>query len=449
MLRNRTLPKLVAAGFVVAVLSPPQATSAAQATCHGQAATIVSAGAQVVGTQGDDVIVADAQRVKALGGDDIVCVIGRFPSNEDGGVDLGPGDDLLDDSGVTWGEYVVTLGPGADTLIGGSQVNESVAADNESATDPDIDYIDTGGGEDSVGYTRGEVESHDTVLLGSGYDEIVVGPQAIAGTVDLGDGANRLTLLSGPADSGARWVVDATIGQVSVDGIDRLFWAGRVRDFELPVREAKRLDFTGTELREEVTVYGVRWLKADIHLGAGDDRLVTPLLRDRSSIDGDSGRDAFVMPPEQQSYYRPLDSIMLDLGRKRVRLIEGSRDAVSRLTGFEKASLDGAKLLVLRGSAAADELGWGRADHAAVYGLGGPDKLRHVTSNSITSSIVRGGRGDDLITGGRDTAPDTMLGGLGDDTLRGGLGNDTARGGPGTDSCAAEVVRDCETLLGS
>ncbi len=67
-------------------LAGPAPESYAAATCQGKPATIEAAGGTVNGTDGDDVIVttgADAN-VYALGGNDLVCVVGGHVSTGDG-----------------------------------------------------------------------------------------------------------------------------------------------------------------------------------------------------------------------------------------------------------------------------------------------------------------------------------------------------------------------------
>ncbi len=79
----------LASALLVLPAAPP---AAAHESCRGRAATIVGTqGQDVVGTEGSDVIVTGrAHGVRALGGDDIICVTAHRR------VDAGPGNDLVD-----------------------------------------------------------------------------------------------------------------------------------------------------------------------------------------------------------------------------------------------------------------------------------------------------------------------------------------------------------------
>gem|GEM_PF-4944369 len=71
----RTRSLAVASATVVASTLLAASPAAAQETCGGQAATIVSDAAVIRGTEGVDVIVAGAgnNRIEALGGNDLIC----------------------------------------------------------------------------------------------------------------------------------------------------------------------------------------------------------------------------------------------------------------------------------------------------------------------------------------------------------------------------------------
>jgi Ca2+-binding RTX toxin-like protein len=70
-----------------------------------------------------------------------------------------------------------------------------------------------------------------------------------------------------------------------------------------------------------------------------------------------------------------------------------------------------------------------RADIGAVQGGAGADNL---TCPLSTGCILRGGPGNDTLTGRNGN--DTLLGEAGDDLLHPGLGDDVVNGGPGTDT---------------
>src|SRR5689334_23215505 len=95
------------------LLAMPGAPAGAAADdCFGQAATITGTVNQsVVGTEGPDVIVAtDARNIQALGGDDLICVIGELDQN----LLAGAGNDQVDTTRAIYG-VTTRLGGGADT----------------------------------------------------------------------------------------------------------------------------------------------------------------------------------------------------------------------------------------------------------------------------------------------------------------------------------------------
>jgi hypothetical protein len=432
----RTAVLLLAA----AGLSLQSPASSAAVSCHGQEATIVASDAPVTGTDGDDVIVTTGQSVDALGGDDLVCAFGFFGAQTFSNyVDLGPGDDLLDDTGVggVFQRMRVTLGPGADTLLGGA-IPESVSADDESMSDPDVDHVDTAGGVDSIGYLAGEIPSSDVVELGSGDDIITVAQHGLTETVDLGDGDNWISLAKTAGDAGTGWRVDAATRTFATHDEIRLRWTGRVDQFLVNAPRAGRLVYRGTAERDAVDITGLSWLRMNIQLKGGDDLVDIPLAVGGSGVSGGAGTDLVIV---QRFGFVDPRLLAIDLGRERTRAVLGRRDESARVAGFENATAGDADRIVLRGSAAANELQWNQARSAVVSGGSGADLLGHYTS---TPSVMYGGRGDDELFGRIADAADRMFGGRGNDTLYGGPGKDSADGGTGTDRCGAEAERRCE-----
>jgi len=74
---------------------------------------------------------------------------------------------------------------------------------------------------------------------------------------------------------------------------------------------------------------------------------------------------------------------------------------------------------------------------------GGNDRV-DLGSSVTVPAVLRGGAGDDTLTGG--SGGDVLRGGQGDDLLTGGFGADVLGGGPGRDSL--EGGRDADTLRG-
>jgi Ca2+-binding RTX toxin-like protein len=105
-----TAALVVPTGLVTA--APVAPTYAAAALCQGQPATIESAAGSITGTEGNDVIVATTAdvTVQALGGNDLVCVVG-------GRVSTGEGDDSVVSSAPAGGFTEVNLHGGNDSYV--------------------------------------------------------------------------------------------------------------------------------------------------------------------------------------------------------------------------------------------------------------------------------------------------------------------------------------------
>lgn len=176
----------VAAGTIVllmglapspaAALSPP-----VTATCDGEVATIVSAAATVVGTAGDDVIVATGsagQTIRGGAGDDLICGTPAadriFGGNGGDTIFGGSGNDIIDGWNGSdtihgnMGRDTISGGTGDDHLIGG--VGEDVISGNTGA-----DMVAGGGGADRVagGWGRDSLDggaAADMIDPGAGSD---------------------------------------------------------------------------------------------------------------------------------------------------------------------------------------------------------------------------------------------------------------------------------------
>lgn len=140
--------------------------------CSGQPATIISgpeAGEDVIGTEGDDVVIARGARkvIRTLGGNDTVC----FESTQGGAViDAGPGDDLVWVSGDAADE--ISGGLGDDRLHGNN-------GDDRLLGDEGRDSIFSGAGNDSAYGGDGDDE-----LNGGTQDDFLSGDAGM----DLCDG---------------------------------------------------------------------------------------------------------------------------------------------------------------------------------------------------------------------------------------------------------------------
>ena len=93
----------------------------AVAVCQGQPATIEGSTGTITGTEGNDVIVSTGVStvVMALGGNDLICVVG-------GEVHTGAGDDSVVSTGPVGITTVAFLFGGTDTFVGGAGISNVV-----------------------------------------------------------------------------------------------------------------------------------------------------------------------------------------------------------------------------------------------------------------------------------------------------------------------------------
>jgi Ca2+-binding RTX toxin-like protein len=108
-------------------LADPVPPASAAVLCQGHPATIEGSSGIITGTEGDDVIVGHGTGtdVRALGGNDIVCVGG-------GQVSTGPGDDSVVSTAPAGAFTYAVLTGGDDRYVGGAGTSEVVADDVSS-----------------------------------------------------------------------------------------------------------------------------------------------------------------------------------------------------------------------------------------------------------------------------------------------------------------------------
>src|SRR5690349_9795245 len=175
--RRTTLGAAAVLGLTL--LAPTSVATAAGETCRGEAATIVGTGRTLTGTEGRDVIVTGAATdVKALGGDDLVCVVPQGTNTNVLTVDAGAGADVVDTTSAELNFYYVDtdLGPGADTLEGGV-TGDWVTTGDATGDTSEVDVVRTGAGGDSVTTSGGA----DVVDLGPGTDRLTLDGAGMAG----------------------------------------------------------------------------------------------------------------------------------------------------------------------------------------------------------------------------------------------------------------------------
>lgn len=426
--RTRTRPLLVATGLaaLVALLPVPAgaAWGSAAPLCFGLEPTVIGApGAdEVVGTEGDDVIVAtDVRSVRALGGDDTLCVTGaRW-------LDAGDGDDRVRHRAPkqSW----VVLGSGSD-LFEGSDARDRVYAERFDGEDsypgegPDnTDVVRTYGGRDSVTTTAGpDGPNRDRVSLGDGADRVTASGLAAGDDRRLrgGVGTDSLSFTAAGA-AGSDVVVDLDAGRATFDGEP----VAVVDDFEDVVGRSGPVDLTvrGTDGPNAIHVTGA----AAVDARGGRDRIT--VHGDPRAVRGGPGVDHV----EVQGYSDFEDlPVRYDLARRTFSRAGSTVPfATEKLLVRSTGALREDVLVI--GTPRRDVVTM-RACGGIVRGAGGPDVLRSDAEQcEDTRTVLRGGPGDDRLRGGVDG-----------EVLIGGPGRDRAVGSDGTDRCRAEVERSCE-----
>jgi Ca2+-binding RTX toxin-like protein len=453
----RRTTTLTAAGLLgLALLAPTTAAQGAGETCRGEAATLVGTGFSLTGTEGRDVIVTGrAGVVDALGGDDLVCV-SAGPTNSNGAVvDAGAGDDVVDTSAASGGYYIsATLGPGADTFVGGAAGDTVFAgAKADPQVDTERDVIDTGEGRDTaITGSTGAVD-HDVVRLGGGEDSlhlrsVAVGPDAV---LDGGTEVDTFLLVAGDGDL----AVDMALGTFATGSGTAAFSSFETVDLTVG---AGRVTYRGTPVNDSVTVHPAGAAPVlDIDTAAGQDEIVVEpaSIAAGSRFDGGLGRNLLVAANRA-------GSMAIDLEQGTFAM-DGRPSTV---TGIQDATLMAPEVSMVGDSRGNHLFFSGCA--GTLVGNAGRDQLANVYDGRFETYIydcrarvhanggpaadfLRGGQAGDRLVGGRgnDTiegrgGPDRMRGNDGRDTLVGGEGRDTADGSQGSDRCVAERERRCE-----
>lgn len=164
--------------------APALGHSPAAATCQGRPASIEGSTGTITGTEGDDVIVSTGPdtTVQALGGNDVICVVG-------GQVNTGPGDDAVLSTGPVQSTTSVYLVGGNDTFVGGLGASGVV-----------VDAI----------------TSFHVTLTGVGFGTVQLNPATVPGTGTIDFGTTGNVLYAFGLESAA---VDLARGTVAIDGL--------------------------------------------------------------------------------------------------------------------------------------------------------------------------------------------------------------------------------------
>jgi Ca2+-binding RTX toxin-like protein len=432
-------PRLLIAGILLLslVLTPGTAPAAA-GTCRGVPATIEGEVAgTVTGTDGPDVIVTGgADRVLALGGDDLVCVTGLAPG--DVRVEAGAGGDTVDARATDNGAVEVVLGAGEDVFAGGRADERVYAGGVGVAADDARDVIRTRSGDDRVSSGSRDQDNADVIRTGSGHDTVrYLGVQGESGVLDPGVLSFDTLRVDLTSDDAVTTVVDTDAQTIVQNGVTTLRWNGYIARWVLAGTPGSGSDvhFEGNELRELLMLLLRGSPAFTAHMGGGWDNV--KITRQDNHARGavialGGGIDRLSLTFGQQA------SALNDLY---VSLLQG-RAEYEGYTPIPSAYVSGARIVTARAQRVT-LVGNGKlnrlvalACRSTIRGMGGNDTMVGDSSSFRCAghgAIMSGGLGDDRLWG----TP-------ADDMLVGGDGFDRARGGPGKDICRTEIEHDCE-----
>jgi len=478
----------------------PAAPAAAGPTCLGKRATIVGHGS-INGTSHADVIVAGRGVDSIRGGDgnDRICARGGNDTIEGGvgsdRIEAGPGGDEVIGGN---GSDLVFAGPGADAVFG-KRGNDRLHGDAGT------DYLDSGLGDDTL---DGGPGSGDQVIGGVGNDHLAGGPgdgdvlEADYGTdmIDGGPGADDTASYakagSGSTAPGTSNGVEVSLatGTAVGDGDDAL----------TGVEDVVGSTFADTIVgdADPNQLFGGGGIDELIGEGAGDrafggsglDRCLGVAASGSCEMSGglapDAVLEAIALEYAKPQAFRPMLevdlagrsgalTVMVEWGihlqggagiQLHVAFAEGAwivtEQGVPIVTG-EGCELTGSETvrcpiatvptgLFLNGSGGADMIVVdpsvpATASATIVGGLGidelvagaGDDSL-DADTGAVPGDVVRGGSGDDALTGAT-----TMAGEGGSDLLIAAPCGETIDGGPGTDSVSfARTEQGVQAKLG-
>lgn len=432
---HRCTTILLASLLAAATLQPTAAVAAGE-TCQGRPATIVGPApggpSGVDGTEGADVIVVQGVgAVHALGGDDLICVVGAF---EPVFVYAGDGNDVVDATRATGTTSV--LGAGDDTYLG-SAARDTVTAGAAPYDDTGTDVVDGGPrsflrdtvvtgqpGQPNSDQVRGgylDVEWHGIAtgsgVLDGGADSLLrLQPETWGMSINTDLGVL----------SSARWPQDQAIAGFA--------------DFHVTPRPGlTHLSFGGSTRDESLVVNGLRRkVLFQVGMGAGDDELSVASFdttHRHASFSGGRGADRIALAMPQ------ISDVDLDLRRGRLSTGRGQGEETVAARGFEDATVVAPDVEVV-GSGGANTITV-EACHASVAGLGGDDSIAKITGSASVAGQVRCRKARRMRFFG-DGGADRLVGSVGRDVLIGGPGRDRADGKKGRDTCQAERRRRCE-----
>lgn len=339
---------------------------------------------RVTGNDGSNTIIANAWKIYAEGGNDIV-----LAGNRSSFIDAGSGDDLIKGEN---GDDTIGGGDGNDTLEGGfgnDRLFGGLGNDKISSVDGsniayggigDDELIGGNGGDTLFGEAGADIlnggAGHDNLAGGSGFDTLNGGTGK-----DSIEGGDQADLLRGGQDD------DLLVGS---RGADQLYGdAGN--DTLKSGDDADRL-------------YG----------GVGDDVLFagSSVSFTVDGLFGESGNDVLY----GETGFDHLD------GGEGDDLLDGGNQADNLYGRSGNDTLRGGQGLDRLFGGDGDDFGRGGIDNDGLFGGNGNDSL----NGESGQDRVFGEAGNDLLDG--NVGQDTLYGGSGFDTLIGGAGNDLIYG---------------------
>lgn len=327
----------------------------------------------------------------------------------------------------------ITVSPGNDTILGGTQNDTIVAGSGDDLLDgnADDDIISGGGGNDSISGGDGndtiDGGAGDDTIAGQGGDDLVTTGSGIdmvlwdglgngTDTIVESDGAETLTVqgdsgvnnfdidsnggLLRVTEGAASITVAASTTTVNVNGgsEDDVITISSIADVNPLVLNVDGQADDDTITALDANIGDVRMF---LNGGTGNDTITGS--RDDDSINGDGGDD----------------SVFGGLGNDSVDGGDGN-DTLNGEAGND----------TLLGNLGNDMALGGDGDDSLSGGFGNDTLVGEAGNDSASggfgNDVLNGNSGNDLLAGGQDD--DKLLGGSGDDSLDGDSGDDTLRG---------------------
>ncbi len=334
-------------------------------------------------------------------------------------VTAGGGDDEVRIQGLLDG-VTVDGGAGNDTLLGGAAADTLIGGSGDDLIDGNqgADTISGGTGNDTIQWDPGD--GSDVVTGDAGNDTLNFNGSNIGEEISLAADGTHAHLHRNVAN------IDMDLAAVEQVNVKTLGGADTTTVGDL----------TGTGVRGVSFDLGDADQAADRVIVNGTDGPDRAVL----ATDGTTGSVSGLSVPVRATGMETIDTLT-------AALLGGDDTATasSAATGADQVGVDGGEgtdTATYNGTAGDDAIGIARnGTTAAAFATGAP------TFNvaAVESFVVKGGNGNDVLTGQNGIGTLTTLtldGGSGDDTLRGGDGADTLLGGAGNDLLDGNIGAD-------